>query len=204
MSTQAARRLLACSALLACACAREQAAPVEAADAQAAEAQREAPEDPPLVLRMTQPDTSDWPGIERRGLLRVLVPRDRTNFFFVENRLRGLEYELVHEFERSLLPAPGGARPQVDVAYVPVEFDRLLPALLEGLGDVAAGGLTITAERAQQVAFTEPYLGDVAEIVVASSCAPPLAAIESLSGQLVIVGPGSSYLASLEPLNRQL
>jgi membrane-bound lytic murein transglycosylase MltF len=136
--------------------------------------------------------------------LRVLVPRDRTNFFFAGNELRGMEYELVHEFERSLAGEAGGTRPQVDIAYVPVAFDRLLPALLEGLGDVAAGGLTITAEREQQVAFTEPYLSGVAQIVVAHRDAPPLAGLESLSGQLVVVGQGSSYLGSLARLNEQL
>lgn len=162
------------------------------------------PEQPPLVLRVTRPDFSDWPGIEQRGLLRVLVPRDRTNFFYAEGRLRGMEYELVHEFERSLAGKPGGARPQIDVAFVPVAFDRLLPALVEGLGDVAAGGLTITPEREQVVAFTEPYLAGVAQIVVANHHAPALASIEGLSGKLVVVGPGSSYLASLERLNGQL
>jgi len=187
-----ASALLACSALLLGACGRGAGATVEAAD------------DPPLLLRVTQPDSSDWPEIERRGLLRVLVPRDRTNFFFDGKRLRGMEYELVHEFERSLERRPGDARPRIDVAYVPVAFDRLIPALLEGLGDVAAGGLTITAEREQQVAFSEPYLSDVSQIVVASRDAPQLAGLEGLSGQLVVVGPGSSYLASLERLNRAL
>jgi len=198
MPTTAARRLLACSALLACACAPEETPVARAAEAP------EATEDPPLVLRVTQPDTSDWPEIQRRGLLRVLVPRDRTNFFFAEGRLRGMEYELVHEFERSLAREKSDTRPQIDVAYVPVAFDRLLPALREGLGDVAAGGLTITPEREREVAFSEPYLTGVAQIVVAARDAPPLASLESLSGQLVVVGPGSSYLASLVRLNRAL
>jgi membrane-bound lytic murein transglycosylase MltF len=190
---------LVCCALLLGACAPDETPVVEAAaeDVSAAE-------DPPLVLRVTQPDSSDWPEIERRGLLRVLVPRDRTNFFFAGNRLRGMEYELVHEFERSLAREPAGARPQIDIAYVPVAFDRLIPALLEGLGDVAAGGLTITPEREAQVAFTEPYLTGVAQIVVAHRDAPPLAGLEALAGQLVVVGPGSSYVGSLERLNQQL
>jgi membrane-bound lytic murein transglycosylase MltF len=204
MRSSKPRRLLVGCALVLGACGPDETPRVKAADAAAAPAPLEASEEPPLVLRITQPDTSDWQQIERRGLLRVLVPRDRTNFFFAENRLRGMEYELVHEFERTLAREPGSTRPQIDVAYVPVEFERLLPALVEGLGDVAAGGLTITAEREQQVAFTEPYLTDVTEIVVASSSAPPLAGPESLSGQLVVVGPASSHLGSLEHLNRQL
>ena len=161
------------------------------------------PEQPPLVLRVTRPDRSDWPEIERRGLLRVLVPRDRTNFFYAEGRLRGMEYELVHEFERSLAGKPGGVRPQIDVAFVPVAFDRLIPALVEGLGDVAAGGLTITTEREQVVAFTEPYLSGVAQIVVSNSQDPPIASLDDLSDQLVVVGPGSSYLESLGRLNAE-
>jgi len=201
MSTQAAVIPLVAGALAFGACARAPDAAVQAAEPQPADS--EAAEEPPLVLRVTLPDTSDWPEIERRGLLRVLVPRDRTNFFFAGNRLRGMEYELVHEFELSLAREANSSRPQIDVAYVPVAFDRLLPALVEGLGDVAAGGLTITPEREQLVAFTEPYFADVAQIVVASRDAPPLPALEALSGQLVVVGPGSSYLDSLERLNRQ-
>jgi len=192
----AARRGLGACALVLCACAPEEVPLVQAADSPSEEA--------PLVLRVTQPDTSDWPAIERRGLLRVLVPRDRTNFFFAEGRLRGMEYELVHEFERSLARETSGTRPQIDVAYVPVAFDRLIPALVEGLGDIAAGGLSITAEREQQVAFSVPYLSNVAEIVVAARNAAPLASLESLSGELVVVGAGSSYLGSLEHLNQQL
>jgi hypothetical protein len=67
-----------------------------ATDAEALEPQ------PELVLRVTQPDTSDWPEIERRGVLRVLVSRDRTNFFVAGGRLRGMEYELVHQLEQEL------------------------------------------------------------------------------------------------------
>jgi len=156
---------------------------------------------PPLVLRVTRPDRSDWPEIERRGLLRVLVPRDRTNFFYADGRLRGMEYELFHEFEKSLAGKPGGVRPQIDVAYVPVAFDRLIPALVEGLGDVAAGGLTITPEREAVVAFTEPYLSGVAQIVVSSQHEPPLVSLDALADRLVVVGPGSSYLESLGRLN---
>jgi len=203
MRIACAPRLLGCSVLLLCACAREGDPAVQAAGSEAAEVPPDAAEEPPLVLRITQPDTADWPEIERRGLLRVLVPRDRTNFFFAGNQLRGMEYELVHEFELSLAREASSSRPQLDVAYVPVAFDRLLPALVEGLGDVAAGGLTITPEREQLVAFTEPYLTGVAQIVVASRNAPPLPTIEALSGQLVVVGPGSSYLGSLARMNAQ-
>jgi len=197
-------RLLIAGALLLPACSPDEPRPVRAAETQIAAPDEVDTELPPLVLRVTQPDTSDWPEIERRGLLRVLVARDRTNFFVAEGRLRGMEYELVHEFEKSLVRTPGGARPQVDVAYIPVAFDQLLPALAAGKGDVAAGGLTVTAEREQLVAFTEPYLTGVSQVIVAHRDAPPLSTIEQLSGQLVVVAPGTSYVAGLERLNEHL
>src|SRR5690242_6055087 len=93
---------LVCSALLLGACAPDEMPLVEAAAAE-----------PPLVLRVTRPDESDWPQIERRGLLRVLVPRDRTNHFCAGNRLRGMGHELAH-----------------DVALID-EYCVILPRLLE-------------------------------------------------------------------------
>jgi membrane-bound lytic murein transglycosylase MltF len=185
------------------------AAPAEAAQPEpappepAAEIEAAEPE-PALILRVTQPDTSDWPEIERRGVLRVLVAFDRTNFFVAENRLRGMEYELVHQLELELAGNRDGARPQVDVAFVPVAFDRLLPALLEGRGDVAAAGLTVTPERAASVAFTLPYLSDVSEVVVLHAGVEPPASLDGLSGRTLCLAPGTSYVAGVERLNADL
>jgi membrane-bound lytic murein transglycosylase MltF len=155
----------------------------------------------PLVLRLTQPDTSDWPAIVRRGVLRVLVVRDRTNFFIAAGHLRGFEYELCVELEKAIADSPGSDRPRVDVAFVPVALDELIPALVAGRGDVAAGALTITPERERLVAFTEPYVADVAQVVVSHRGAPPLASLDDLAGRGVCVAPGTSYLESLARLN---
>jgi membrane-bound lytic murein transglycosylase MltF len=160
--------------------------------------------EPELVLRVTQPDTSDWPEIERRGVLRVLVARDRTNFFVAGGRLRGMEYELVHQLELELAKDRAGVRPAVDVAFVPMAFEELLPALLEGRGDVAVAGLTVTAERAASVAFTRPYLNDVSEIVVAHAGAEIPASLDGLSGRTLCLAPGTSYIASVARLNADL
>jgi len=92
-------------------------------------------------------------------------------------------------------------RPTLDVAFVPVAFEQLIPALIAGLGDVAAAGMTITPEREALVAFTEPYLSGVSQIVVSNQRDPPLASLDALSDQLVIVGAGSSYQESLARLN---
>src|SRR6185436_6510995 len=126
------------------AAAADVAAPTAAPTPTSAEPSAEPEPISPLVLRLTQPDTSDWPAIVRRGVLRVLVVRDRTNFFVAEGRLRGFEYELCVELEKSFADLPGSDRPRIDVAFVPVALDELIPALVAGHGDVAAGALTIT------------------------------------------------------------
>jgi len=119
-------------------------------------------------------------------------------------RLRGMEYELVHQLELELSLNRAGVRPAVDVAFVPVAFDNLLPALLEGRGDVAVAGLTVTAERAASVAFTRPYLSDVSEIIVAHADAEIPESLDGLSGRTLCLAPGTSYVESVARFNADL
>ena len=42
--------------------------------------------------------------------------------------------------------------------FVPMPFDKLLPALLAGQIDVIMSGFSVTEERAQQVSFSDPYM----------------------------------------------
>jgi membrane-bound lytic murein transglycosylase MltF len=62
--------------------------------------------------------------------------------------------------------------------------------------------MTVTPEREKLVAFTEPYWSDVSEIVVASETADPLSSLDGLSGRAVYVKANSSYIESLQRLNK--
>ena len=42
--------------------------------------------------------------------------------------------------------------------FVPMPFDKLIPALMAGQIDLIMSGLSVTDERAQQVSFTEAYM----------------------------------------------
>jgi ABC-type amino acid transport substrate-binding protein len=42
---------------------------------------------------------------------------------------------------------------RIKLMVIPTRRDRLLPALLEGLGDIAAGNLTITPVRQKKLIF---------------------------------------------------
>jgi membrane-bound lytic murein transglycosylase MltF len=160
---------------------------------------------PPLLQWVTQPLLGDWPEIEARGLLRVLVVEDRTRFFVAAGRARGFEYELVHELEKHLDErARKGHGPPVEVAFVPMPFDQLLPALVEGRGDVVAAGLTVTPQRLERVAFSEAYLDDVHQMVVSHAAAPPVTSLDDLSGRTLCVVAGTSYAEGLARLGRDL
>ena len=99
----------------------------------------------------------------------MLVSYNKTDFFYDGGHPRGLEYELLSTYERFINRRVGRGAIETKVVFVAVPFDRLLSALEEGYGDIAAAGLTITKARKKKIAFTDPYLKNVKEIVVVFS-----------------------------------
>jgi membrane-bound lytic murein transglycosylase MltF len=165
-------------------------------------AEAEAADASGVVYRMTEKYTGDI-GPDRRAI-RVLVHYSRTKFFVASGRPRGYEYDLMKEFEAHYNRKKKKHETKIPLVFIPVRFDELIPLLLEGRGDVAAGFLTITGERARQVAFTLPYLRNVSEVIVANVDAPAVSSLDALSGRRVHVLRGSSFVLSLKELNRRL
>ena len=156
-----------------------------------------------VIDQLEEEFTGDLPDILDRRVLRVLVAYSRTNFFFDGGTTRGFEYELLHQYDE-MLNKPLPLTKRVDVVFIPVRLDRLVSDLAAGRGDVAAGGLTVTPERLELVAFTRPYLPNVREVVVSGANAKKLKRIEDLSGRTVHVRAGSSYAEHLRSLSEQL
>jgi len=73
--------------------------------------------------------------------------------------------------------------------------------LVEGLGDIAAGNLTITPDRQKLVDFCEPGYSGVNEIIVTGPASPQIKSIDDLAGKEIRVRASSSYYESLEQLN---
>jgi membrane-bound lytic murein transglycosylase MltF len=149
--------------------------------------------------------TDDLPGMLERRLIRVLVSFNLTEFF-VDDDLhpRGFEFELMQKYAAFLNEELGKGEIAATLAFIPVPFDRLIPDLLAGKGDIAAALLTVTSERSEQVAFTEPYLENISEILVSNADAPPVARPEDLAGRRVHVLRGSSHVQHLNTLNTDL
>jgi membrane-bound lytic murein transglycosylase MltF len=155
-----------------------------------------------VVTRMTQKYTGDL-GLKTRAI-RVLVHYSRTTFYVSSGKPRGYEYDLMREFEAFYNKGRPRREARVPVIFIPVRFEELIPKLLEGQGDVAAGLMTITGARARRVTFTLPYLRNVTEVVVAHAGAPALSGLDDLSGHTIHVLRGSSFVASLKTLNARL
>ncbi|MCU0592948.1 MAG: lytic transglycosylase F [Desulfobacterales bacterium] len=147
--------------------------------------------------------TGDLDGMIKRRMVRVLVVYSKTFFFVDKGTQRGIVYEEFRKFEEDLNKKLKAKHIRVNVVFIPVSRDELLPALVEGRGDIAAANLTITEAREHLVDFADPTLTDVNEIVVTGPESPAIAALDDLSGKEVFVRPSSSYYESLRALNEQ-
>jgi membrane-bound lytic murein transglycosylase MltF len=147
--------------------------------------------------------TGDLDGMIKRRMVRVLVVYSKTYFFVDKGTQRGIVYEAFRKFEEDLNKKLKAKHIRVNVVFIPVSRDELLPALVEGRGDIAAANLTITEARDQLVDFADPTLTDVSEIVVTGPESPVIATLDDLSGKEVFVRPSSSYYESLRALSER-
>ncbi|WXL27113.1 lytic transglycosylase F [Ectopseudomonas mendocina] len=157
-----------------------------------------------LVLPMPQEWLGDFDGMRERRLVRVLVPYSKTYYFVDRGHQFGISYELGKALEdwlnRTHPQATRSLRWQV--AFIPVARDELLPRLVSGGGDIAAGGLTITDQRLQAVDFAPPFNTRVREAVITGPESRPLNSLDDLAGQEITVRASSSYYEHLLGINK--
>ncbi len=148
--------------------------------------------------------TGDFNTMLQRRMIRVLVPYSRTLYFNDKGRERGITGEHVRDFESYLnkkYSTKLGKRP-LTVVIIPQTRDRLLTDVAKGLGDIAAGDLTVTEERLKIVDFVAPEdIPRVSEILVTGPKSPAVRGVDDLAGKTVHVRQSSSYHESLLSLN---
>ncbi len=144
--------------------------------------------------------------VERRAI-RVLVPYSRTLYFNDKGRVRGITADFVSDFERAInqkYRKQLGKRPITEV-IIPTMRDKLLQNVVDGLGDIATGALTATAERRKIVDFfVPPDQMSVSEVVLTGTKSPPIDSANDLAGKTVHVRKSSSFYESLVALNDRL
>ncbi|MCP3868549.1 MAG: transporter substrate-binding domain-containing protein [Gammaproteobacteria bacterium] len=158
---------------------------------------------PEGLLGVKEPWFGDFDEMVERRTIRALVVYNKMFYFLDGATQRGIAYELLGQFEKFVNRKVKSGTLKPRVIFIPVARDQLLPALIQGKGDIAAANLTITPERRQLVDFSNPFVGGVDEILVTGPTAPPLETIEGLSGQKIRVRRSSSYYSSLRRLNER-
>ena len=162
-----------------------------------------APIDLGHLALVTEPRTGDFDGMAERRTIRALVVRSKTFYFFDGAVQRGLSYDRLKAFEAYVNERRDTGALKINMMFLPVTRDQLIPALLAGYGDLAAANLTITPERQAQVDFSIPVQRDVREILVTGPASEPVASIEDLSGKTLHTRRSSSYHESLAALNER-
>jgi membrane-bound lytic murein transglycosylase MltF len=158
----------------------------------------------PLDAHLTDAYTDDLPGLLEKKYLRVLTTMNRTDFFLVGGKAHGYEYALIKEYEKHLNKNIKGRELRMTLEFIPVPWDRVLPDLINGMGDIAAAGLTVTPERRKIVDFTQPYLTGIKELLVTHTRVKEPKTVMDLAGKEIFVRKSSSYYESLTALNRRL
>ncbi|MGV8917136.1 MAG: transglycosylase SLT domain-containing protein [Pseudomonas sp.] len=158
-----------------------------------------------LVLPVPAPWVGDLDGMRQQRLVRLLVPYSKTFYSVNQARQEGISYELGEELKAWLDKTQPHDRNALRwrVMFIPVSRNDLLPKLIAGYGDIAAGGLSITEGRAQTVDFSAPFASSPGEVLVTGPGIQPLARLEQLSGKTITVRRSSSYFEHLTQLNRQ-
>jgi membrane-bound lytic murein transglycosylase MltF len=147
--------------------------------------------------------TEDLSAMKERKVVRALVTLSKTDFFIYNGQPKGLQAEFLHHYEKALNKGVSRRELRTRIAYVPVPFGDLIPALNQGRGDIAAALLTITPEREKQVDFVSSRRWVVSEVLVTNKDVEGIESIYDLAGKTVYVLRGSSYVEHLEQLNDQ-
>jgi len=154
-----------------------------------------------------KPWKGDFDKMLERRVIRVYAPYSRSLYFVDRGHERGLDAELVRDFERWVNKKYAkqlGKRP-LTIYIVAANRATMLTELRDGMADIAVGNLTVTEDRERLIDFVTPGEDVVnTEILVNGPIAPRIATVDDLSGRTVHVRKSSSYYQSLIALNERL
>jgi len=145
--------------------------------------------------------SGDFDAMLERRQIRVLVVYNKMMYFLDGATQRGITYEGMEHFEKFINKKYRLGARKMDMVYIPVPRDQLLPMLVDGYGDIAVANLTITEDREELVDFTDPGYSGVMEQLVTGPEAAEITTIDDLAGKVVHVRESSSYHQSLTKLN---
>src|SRR5262245_64573571 len=101
--------------------------------------------------RITTAWTGDLDGMIERRLVRVITVYSKTLYFIDNGTPRGTAYDQGKLLEDALNKTFATGNLPIQVQFVPMARDEIIPALLEGRGDIVMADLTVTPERSKTV-----------------------------------------------------
>lgn len=140
-------------------------------------------------------ETGDLADIEQRGQLRLLVPDSVTSSAATQRKPTPVheQIEYAARFARSLDLQP---------VLVPIEHsEELIPALMEGRGDVLVANLPMAPIYRQQIDFTVPL--DRARSVLVARADDPIEDFPDLPGRTLTVPFDSHFWDTARALQQQ-
>ena len=156
---------------------------------------KEASKPSPFVSAPTYIETGDLTALNARGFLRVLtLPNSSVEHLPRQGFPHDMEMELLESLASSM---------NIQLAQVTVEgFHALIPALLEGKGDVIAANFTVTPDRKKHISFSVP-VAIVREQLVTKQSDHTIHKPSDLNGRTVVVHSSSSFWKTVSALQRQ-
>jgi len=155
-------------------------------------------------LGLGMPQFGDLDSMVERRIIRALVPYTHLYYYVDGKERKGVAFEALNIFEKSLNQQLGFKPHHVRVIFIPVNRSQVIPLLRDGYGDIAYAGMTITEDRKKIVDFSAPSISGLKEIVVAGLTSPKLNSLADLSGKEIYLHTGSSYETAVLKLNDSL
>ncbi|WP_445362165.1 transporter substrate-binding domain-containing protein [Microbulbifer sp. ANSA003] len=144
------------------------------------------------LVKSQEERITDWKGIKKSGVIRLLTYNGPTTYFLWKGVLMGFDYDLAQAFANK-------HKLQLQVIVVPYEED-LADWLRAGRGDFAGAELNITSAREDQgMVFTKPYVESTDQIVSGKG-SPPITQIQDLNGRKLTLRAYSSFIETAETL----
>jgi membrane-bound lytic murein transglycosylase MltF len=202
--------LLALAGLGACSRDEEPGGASQGPAAEAAQAAEKAPEaqvdlpDEGVAAQALAPWKGDLAGMIERRLIRVLTTYSKTHFFIDQGTQRGLVPDAFKLFEDDLNKRLKNKHLRVQVVFIPVAHDELVPALLQGRGDVVAAGTLISDWRKEAVDFTNPTRTGISVIPVTAPGVLPVAGVQDLAGREIYLRQSDISGSAVERFNADL
>ncbi|HEX5025278.1 MAG TPA: lytic transglycosylase F [Agriterribacter sp.] len=155
-------------------------------------------------LGLGVPQFGDLDSMVERRIIRALVPYTHLYYYVDGKERKGIAFEALNIFEKSLNQQLRFKPHHVRVIFIPVNRSQVIPLLRDGYGDIAYAGMTITGERKKIVDFSTPTISGLKEIVVGGLTSPKLNSLADLAGKEIYVHAGSSYETAVLKLNDSL